>query len=65
MTSWSGSGVSLVTRRWSRPPPQSEGSVQAGVGEQSVVEYDRRGKAVKVTRSMVNMVQEIAGFPTE
>ena len=34
-------------------------------GEQSVVEYDRRGKAAKATLSMVNTVREIAGFSTE
>lgn len=35
------------------------------VGEQSVVEHDRRGKVAKVTLSMVNTVWEIAGFPAE
>ena len=45
--------------------PQSEAFVQAGAGEQSVVEYDHRGKAAKATLSMVNTVREIAGFPAE
>ena len=45
--------------------PQSEAFVQAGAGEQSVVEYDRRGKAAKATLSMANTVREIAGFPKE
>lgn len=45
--------------------PQSEAFVQAGAGEQSVVEYDRRGKAAKATLSMVNTVREIAGFSAE
>ena len=45
--------------------PQSEAFVQAGAGEQSVVECDRRGKAAKATLSMVNTVREIAGFPAE
>ena len=45
--------------------PQSEAFVQAGAGEKSVVECDRRGKAAKATLSMVNTVREIAGFPAE
>lgn len=33
--------------------------------EQSVVEYDRRGKAAKATMELVNTVREAAGFPEE
>lgn len=45
--------------------PQSEAFVQAQTGGQSIVKYDRRGKAAKATLSMVNTVCEIAGFLTE
>lgn len=44
---------------------QSEAFVQTGASEQSVVEYDRRGKAAKATMELVNTVREAAGFPEE
>ena len=45
--------------------PQSEAFVQAGAAGVSVVEFDRRGKAAKATRALVDTVREAAGFPRE
>ena len=45
--------------------PQSEAFVQAGAAGVSVVEFDRRGKAARATRAMVDTVREAAGFPRE
>ncbi|MCR0487449.1 chromosome partitioning protein, partial [[Clostridium] innocuum] len=45
--------------------PQSEAFVQAGAAEQSVVEYDKRGKAARATMELVNTVRDAAGFPME
>ena len=45
--------------------PQSEAFVQAGVAGNSVVEFDRRGKAAKATLALVDTVREAAGFPKE
>ena len=44
-------------------PPQSEAFVQAGAASVSVVEFDRRGKAARATRELVDTVREAAGFP--
>lgn len=45
--------------------PQSEAFVQAGAAGVSVVEFDRRGKAARATRALVDTVREAAGFPRE
>ena len=45
--------------------PQSEAFVQAGAAGVSVVEFDRRGKAARATRELVDTVREAAGFPKE
>ena len=45
--------------------PQSEAFVQAGAAGVSVVQFDRRGKAARATRTMVDTVREAAGFPRE
>ena len=45
--------------------PQSEAFVQAGAAGVSVVQFDRRGKAARATRAMVDTVREAAGFPRE
>lgn len=45
--------------------PQSETFVQAGAAGVSVVEFDRRGKAARATRALVDTVREAAGFPRE
>ena len=45
--------------------PQSEAFVQAGAAGKSVVEFDRRGKAARATRELVDTVREAAGFPKE
>ena len=45
--------------------PQSEAFVQAGAACVSVVQFDRRGKAARATRAMVDTVREAAGFPRE
>lgn len=37
---------------------------KGGVGK-SVVEFDRRGKAARATRALVDTVREAAGFPKE
>ena len=39
--------------------------VQAGAAGVSVVQFDRRGKAARATRAMVDTVREAAGFPRE
>lgn len=44
---------------------QSETFVQAGAASKFVVEFDRRGKAAKVTLNLVDTVREAAGFPKE
>ena len=43
--------------------PQSEAFVQAGAAGVSVVQFDRRGKAARATRAMVDTVREAAGVP--
>ena len=45
--------------------PQSEAFVQAGAAGVSVVKFDRRGKAARATRALVDTVREAAGFPRE
>lgn len=45
--------------------PQSEAFVQARAAGKSVVEFDRRGKAARATRALVDTVREAAGFPKE
>lgn len=45
--------------------PQSEAFVQAGAAGVFVVEFDRRGKAARATRALVDTVREAAGFPRE
>ena len=45
--------------------PQSEAFVQAGAAGVSVVQFDRRGKAARATRALVDTVREAAGFPRE
>lgn len=45
--------------------PQSEAFVQAGAAGRSVIEFDRRGKAAKATRVLVDTVREVAGSPKE
>ena len=45
--------------------PQSEAFVQAGAAGVSVVEIDRRGKAARATRALVDTVREAAGIPRE
>lgn len=45
--------------------PQSEAFVQAGAAGKSVVEFDRRGKAAKATRELVDTVRKAVGLPRE
>ena len=41
------------------------GSCRSGAAGVSVVEFDRRGKAARATRALVDTVREAAGFPRE
>ncbi len=45
--------------------PQSEQFVQAGAAGKSVVEYARRGAAVRAVLDLCNAVRELGGFPDE
>lgn len=45
--------------------PQSEAFVQAGAAGKPVVEFERRGKAARATRALVDTVREAEGFPRE
>ena len=60
-TSWSGSAGLRATRRWSRCPVR--GVRAGGAAGVSVVQFDRRGKAARATRAMVDTVREAAGVP--
>lgn len=68
-----GAGVPYTTAVFSderqRPPLVRKTSpsrfVRSGAAGVSVVEFDRRGKAARATRALVDTVREAAGFPRE